>query len=125
MPLTNAGRDHIATTLIGLSVTTFNSGNARIGVGDSTAAFDNTYTDLQGTNKYRKAMDTGYPQRSGNELVFRATFGTEEANFDWNEWGIFNGSSGGTMLNRALEALGVKPNNQSWQFTTTLTVTNP
>lgn len=124
MALSNAGRDHIATTLIGGAVTTFAEANAHLGVGDSTDAFDAADTDLQAAvNKFRQPMDGTYPQRTNNVLTFRATFATGDANFAWAEWGTFNASSGGTMLQRKVEALGTKTSAQSWQLTATLTVT--
>lgn len=123
MPLTNAGRDHLATTLVGQAVTAFNNANSYIGAGDSTTPFDASQTDLQAaSNKFRKAVDVSFPQRTGNQITFQATFGTSEANFAWNEWGVFNASSGGTMLNRKVESLGTKTSAQSWQFTVTLTL---
>jgi len=125
MPLTDGGRDLIAQALIGQTITAFNSSNARIGVGDGDSAFAKWHNELQGPNNARKAMDSGFPTRDGNALTFRATFGIDDANFAWEEWGVFNGQTGGTMLNRAIESLGTKPDNQSWQFTVTLTVNNP
>ncbi len=122
MPLTNAGRNHLAQTAIGEAVTAFNAANAHIGVGDATTVFDATHTDLQGANKFRRPQDTGYPTRTTNVLTFRSTFGTADANFTWNEWAVFNAATGATMLNRRVEALGTKPNTQSWQFTVTLTL---
>lgn len=122
MALSNAGRDLIAALVVGESVTAFNAANAYIGVGNGTAAFSAAQTDLQGVSKLRKAMEAGYPQRAGNVLTYRAVFGTSEANFAWEEWGLFNAASSGTMLNRKVEALGTKTSAQSWQITTTLTV---
>lgn len=124
MPLTNAGRDQFAAEIIGESPTAFNNANAHTGVGDSSTAFAATQTDLQAaTNKLRKAMEATYPQRSTNVLTFRSLFGTGDANFAWEEWAIFNASSAGVMLNRKVESLGTKTSAQSWQMTTTLTVT--
>lgn len=128
MALTTAGRNHLAETIIGNAVTAFNNANAQIGVGDGTTAFTAGQTDLVGTNKVRKAMDATYPTlTSGNVLTFRSTFGTADANFAWNEWGVFNAATAGTMLNRLVPAtsLGTKPNTQTWQFTVTLTVNAP
>lgn len=126
MPLTDTGRDHLAADVIGETVTEFNNANAAIGVGDSTQAFAKTDTDLiAATNKLRKGMEAGYPQRTGNQLSFRALFGTTEANFAWQEWGVFNALTGGVMLNRKVESLGTKQNTQSWQLDVTLTVNNP
>lgn len=123
MPLTTAARDHIAGILIGEALTDFNNANAHIGVGDSSTAFAAGQTDLQAvTNKLRKAMDATYPSRATNVLTFRATFGASEANFAWNEWGIFNAASSGTMLTRKVEALGTKANPAVWEITATLTL---
>lgn len=124
MALTNAGRDHIAAALIAESLTSFANANAHIAVGDSTTAFAATHTDLQAaTNKHREPVDATYPTRSTNVLTFRATFEEADANFNWNEWGVFNAVSAGTMLNRKVESLGLKPSTASWEFTVTLTVT--
>jgi len=122
MPLTNAGRDFIAGAIAGFETTLFNNTNARIGVGDGTTAFAATQTDLQGTNKYRKGMDTSYPTRSNNVLTFQSTFGTSEANFAWQEWGIFNAASAGTMLCRLVENNGTKLSGQTWVFQVQITV---
>lgn len=124
MPLTNAGRDLIAADIIGETVTEFSNANAHLGVGDSTTAFAATQTDLQAaTNKFRKAMEATYPTRATNVLTFRSLFSTAQANFAWEEWGTFNASSAGTMLNRKVESLGTKTSAQSWQLTVDLTVT--
>ena len=123
MALTNAARDLIAQALIGEAFTSFANANARIGVGNSSAAFGASQTDLQAsTNKLRKAMEAAYPTRAGNALTFRSIFGTSEGNFAWNEWGVFNAASGGTMLNRIVASLGTKTSAQSWQLTVTMTV---
>ena len=123
MALTNAARDLIAQALIGEAFTSFANANAGIGVGDSSAAFTASQTDLQAsTNKLRKAMEAAYPTRAGNTLTFRSIFGTSEGNFAWNEWGVFNAASGGTMLNRLVASLGTKTSAQSWQVTVTVTV---
>lgn len=124
MPLTEAGRNLIAADIIGEAVTEFSNANAHIGVGDSTTAFAASQTNLQAaTNVLRKAMEATYPTRATNVLTFRSLFGTSEANFAWAEWGIFNASTAGTMLCRKVEALGTKTSAQSWQITTTITVT--
>jgi hypothetical protein len=122
MPLLNSGRDHIAKTIIGESVTAFNNANAYIAVGNSNTAFSASQTDLQGASKYRKAVDASYPQRTNNVLTYRATFSTSEANFDWEEWGIANDPTSGTLLNRKVESLGTKNSYQTWQFTVDITV---
>lgn len=113
----------------GTSVTAFSNANAHIGVGDSATAAAATQTDLQAaTNKLRKAMDSTYPQHTdattagAQTVTFRATFGSAEANFAWAEWGIFNASSSGRMLNRKVEALGTKASGSTWQLTLSLSL---
>lgn len=123
MALSNAGRDFVAGLITG-HVTTplFNAANARIGVGDSTTAFSAAQTDLLGTNKFRKGMDATYPTRAANVLTFQSTYAPAEANFAWNEWGVFNSVSGATMLNRLVEYNGTKLNGQTWVFQVELTI---
>lgn len=111
------------------TLTFFNNGNAYIGVGDSSTAEAATQTDLQASsNKLRKAMDSTYPQHTdattsgAASIVFRSTFASGDANFAWAEWGVFNGSSGGRMLNRKVASNGTKASGASWVFTVTLTL---
>lgn len=124
MPITDAGRNFMCQSTIAAASTPFSNGNARIGVGDSTTAYAAGQTDLQAaTNKLRKAMDATFPSGASNVLTFQATFALAEANFAWQEWGVFNASAAGTMLNRKVESLGTKPSTQTWQFNVVLTVT--
>lgn len=111
------------------TLTFFNNGNAYIGVGDSSTAFAATQTDLQASsNKVRKAMESSYPAHSDGttsgaaDIEFQAVFGTSDANFAWAEWGIFNGSSGGRMLNRKAASMGTKTSAATWTVTATLSL---
>lgn len=119
------------TGTAGQSLTFFNNGNAAVGVGDSSTAAAATQTDLQAaTNKLRKAMDSTYPQHtdgvvSGSaSIVFKSTFGTSDANWVWNEWGVFNSPTAATgrMLNRKVESLGTKASGSTWALTVTLSL---
>ena len=123
MALTNSGRDVLASLLTGASSIPFDNANAQIGVGDSTAAFSAAQTDLQAAaNKFRKGMDASYPTTEANILTFKSTYGPSEANFAWNEWGVFNAASGGKMLNRVVEYNGTKLSGQTWVFQVALIV---
>ena len=113
MALTTTGINFIAQSVIGLG-DPFNETNARLGVGNGAGVFAVSQTDLQGSSKLRKAMDTGYPVQDGTVVTFKATFEPSEANFAWNEWGVFNAASGGVMLNRVVESNGTKLDNQTW-----------
>ncbi|HEX5780740.1 MAG TPA: hypothetical protein VFX80_02400 [Solirubrobacteraceae bacterium] len=127
MSLTSAMATLLAQMIAGEATTDFTAATW-VGVGDSSATTNqgppNTNTDLLGTNKLRKQVG-GAPSRSGAQLTYVATFGLTEGNWagGWQEWGLFNASSGGTMLNRKVENLGVKPSNQVWQLTAQVTVT--
>jgi len=121
--LMTAGATALWTLLIGGGGTTWANANAHIGVGDSSTAAAAGQTDLQAsTNKLRKAMEATYPQVSTNTCVFRASFGSSEANFAWAEWAVFNASSAGTMLNRKVESLGTKASGSTWVLTVTLSL---
>lgn len=124
MALSNLGAVEISKASIGeVGFVPLTGSNAYLGVGDSATAFSAAQTDLQAaSNKTRKAMESTYPQRSSNQLVFRSLFGTGDANYAWNEHGVFNASTAGIMWSRKQEALGTKANTQSWQLTVTVTV---
>lgn len=123
MAMTNAGALLLAKALLSENIQSFSNANARLGVGDSSTAFSVSHTDLLGASKLRKPVDEGYPIRNEREITFRARFEQGEANFTWNEWGIFNASSGGDMLLREVENLGTKNSSQVWQFTVVVTIT--
>ena len=126
-------------TLIGNGVATadqeltfYNNARAAIGVGDSTTAAADTQTALQAAaNRLYKAMDATYPQHTDSDssagaksIVFRSTFATGDANFAWQEWGIFNSltHNTGRMLNRKVESLGTKTSAATWVLTITLSL---
>src|SRR5688572_16567638 len=102
MPLTTAGVTAMAKAVLGEAQTTFANANAHLGVGDSTTAFNVAQTDLQAaSNKLRKAMESSYPSAlTALATSFRSLFGTSEANFAWQEWGVFNAAASGDMLTR-------------------------
>lgn len=114
----------------------FNNALTRIGVGNGTTAASTGQTDLVGASTLRKAMDAAFPKIKGESFtdftgatvsvadrawVVRSTFGTGEANFAWEEHGIFNSASGATMLDRFLSAEGTKTVNQTREETITVT----
>jgi len=121
MPLTNDGAEAIAELLIDTG-TAYTNANAHIGVGNGTITFDKTHSDLQGASNERGGMDSGYPQIDVAKLTFRSTFGENSANFDWEEWAVFNDVTAGTMLNRVVEDNGTKVEGHVWEFTVEITV---
>ena len=121
MPMTDGTKNYLAQAIRGEAITPFNNANAYIGVGNSSAGFDGSHTDLQGTS-VRRGMRPGYPSRNDNVLIYTARFEEEVANFNWNEAGIFNDSSGGVMLNRLIDAMGNKTSSEIWDLEITLTI---
>lgn len=114
------------------AITAFNNANAYIGVGGgagATTAFADTQTDLQGASKTRKAQDATYPQHTDStgtagskSIIYKSTFATGDANYAWDEWGLFNAAAAGRMLNRKVEALGTKVGTAIWTATATLSL---
>jgi len=122
--LLNEGINAIWTLVAGGSETAFNNANARLGVGDSTSGEVATQTDLQAaTNKLYKAMDASYPTYgTSQKITFRATFGSSEANYAWQEFSVDNGSTPLKNLNRKVSAQGTKTSGQTWQLTLDITL---
>lgn len=107
----------------------FQNATAALGVGDSATAATAADTNLNAaTNAYRQVMDATYPTVATNTVTFKVTVGTGNANFHWQEWGVFSavgsGSppTGGTMLNHKVTDLGTKTGAASWAFTVTLSL---
>jgi hypothetical protein len=111
--------------------------NTHVGlaVGDSTTAASIGQTDLvAATNKRYNAMDATYPSVTNGAMDFRATFGSTEGNFAWEEYGVIapntaTGFAAGTtkpasyvLYNRKVTALGTKASGASWVFTVTITI---
>lgn len=120
------------TATAGQALTYFNAANAAIGVGDSTTAETATHTDLQAaSNKLRVGMNAGFPAHTDGVVVgaatiqFQSTFSTSQANWAWQEVGVFNSPTAATgrMLNRKVQSLGTKTSASSWQVTASLTIT--
>ena len=103
--LLNEGIGELWDLACGLgSPTAFSNANAYLGVGDSATAESAAHTGLQAsTNKLYKAMESGYPQRSGQTVTWRSVFGSSEANFDWNEFTVANGNSDAADNLKSLE----------------------
>jgi len=122
---TDEGIEFIWQAVTGATgLTPFNGENAHVGVGDGTAIEDPAQTGLQGANKCYKLVDSGYPVVSANVVKFRATFGPDEANFDWNEWTVANGSSDAAVnLNRKVQDLGRKAAGTTWSIEVQLKIT--
>jgi len=117
----NEGANILWTLICGGGGYAFNSGYARIGVGDSNTTEDPAQSGLLGGNQLYKGMDVGYPiYGSGRQAVFRSTFLEAEANWNWWEYTVDNGYVMQQNINRKVQDLGVKPNTEAWRMTVTL-----
>ena len=111
----NEGIGEFLLLLTGGSATAYNNANSRLGVGDSSTAAAATQTDLQAaTNKLYKAVDATYPTIADQTVTFRATFGSAEANFAWEEYTVDNGATAAKNLNRKVSSLSTKLSGQTW-----------
>jgi len=122
--LLNEGIQELEQLLIGGTATAYNHANSYIGVGDSDTAAVATQTGLQASsNKKYVANDTSYPSRSSQTLTWKATFGSSDGNFAWNEFTVANGSSDSAKnLNRKVSSQGTKVSGQTWVITATLVI---
>jgi hypothetical protein len=106
--LLNTGIDEMWDLVTGVSANHFNNAGAQIGVGDSNTAADPSQTDLQAaTNKTYKGMESGYPTSTSQKATFKSSFGSDDANYAWNEW-VIKQSTSAKCLNRKVESLGTK-----------------
>ena len=113
----------------GGALTYFNAANAALGVGDSTTAPAGTQTNLQAaTNRLRKTATPTHTDgvvAGSATITYVASFAAAEANYVWNEWGLFNSATDATgrMLSRKVPGtnLGTKTGG-TWQLTITITL---
>jgi hypothetical protein len=119
----NEGLAELIDIICGLGTPTkWDNTNARLGVGNSNTAADPSQTSLQGATKTFKAMDTGYPQRSGQTAEWRATFGSAEGNYAWEEFTVVNAADdSGKNLNRKVESKGTKSSGETWTLSLKIT----
>jgi hypothetical protein len=118
-----AGVTRLWDLVTGASSVHIDSSNARLCVGDSATAATVSDSDLLGTNKLRKGVQSS-PVVSGRQVTFAAQFNTGDANFPWLEVGVAWATSGAnTLLSRsaiAAPGLGTKVNTAVWVLNWTL-----
>ena len=93
--------------------------SSQICVGNGTTTPSASQTGLTGSQTFCQSQDPGYPIVNQNQVTFEATYNPNDANFDWEEWGVSNGQ---VFLNRAQVSLGTKSSPQTWIFQVTLTI---
>lgn len=122
----DVGANNMLKIICGIvGVTPYDNANTLIGVGTDTTpeAPEQTGLIATGENVFYKKVETGYPSVTGRIMVFKSVYDTNEANFQWNEFSIVNGTGvGGIAMNRKVQNLGTKTTGiWSLQITVTLT----
>jgi hypothetical protein len=120
----NEGLGELIDLICGLgSPTKWDNSHAYLGVGDTNTATEATQTGLQAsTNKTYKQMDTNYPQRTNQTVEWRATFGSQDANYAWEEYTVANTSDeSGKNLNRKVASKGTKVSGETWTLSLQIT----
>jgi len=122
--LLNEGINELWTILCSSSGTKFDSANANIGVGESSAGEDPSHTDLQGSTKTYKGMMATFPTYgTSQKAIWKSEFLSAEANNVWAEFTVSNTTSGtGKNLNRKVSAQGTKTAGQVWECTLQITL---
>jgi hypothetical protein len=107
----------------GAGGTAFDNTNACIGVGNDTSDATATFEGLAGGSQSFKAMDTGYPTSTDAQVVFKSSFASTWANFDWAEWTVANSTDTGSNINinRKAENLGTKATG-TWSLEVSITL---
>jgi len=109
--------------IIAQNITTWTLG---ICVGDGSAPASADQTCLQGSNQ--ACSNASSVNVSNNQLSVTATFGSNQANFAWNEIGVaFTNltcpNCSYALIDRLVTAMGIKQPGSIWQVTITLTIT--
>jgi hypothetical protein len=109
--------------IAGMGGIPFNTANSYIGVGNGTTAASGEQTGLLGASKLYKPVDPTYPQVTNQTITYRATFGSGEANFSWQEFTIANGNSDSAVnICRKVEDHSTKPLVDTWVVSLSITL---
>lgn len=122
----DVGANEMLKLISGTGGTPFDSANGYIFVGTDTSAENASQTGVlaTGSNRAYAKIDSGYPSVSGRQVVYRASFGDNEANFAWNEASITNGiGTNAVSMNRKVSALGTKTTG-TWTIQITVSLTS-
>jgi len=120
--LLNEGINEAWKLITGIGGTVFSNAYSYLGVGDSSAGEVATQTELLGANKLYKTMDATYPTAGTDQKsVWRSTFGSDDANWAWEEFTVKNIDN--INLNRKVVAKGTKAIETTWILTLEITLT--
>lgn len=110
----------VASVETDTSLTLSNVYNDTGGAGAS-SLISPTETDLAGGSKTYKGMEVGYPTSASQQVTFKSSFGSSEANYEWAEW-VVKQSTSGKCINRKVAAMGTKAIGSTWTLEVTITL---
>lgn len=122
----DGGATEMLKLITGTGGSAFSAANSYIYIGTDSTAENAAQTGViaQGANRAYAPMDTGFPTVNGRQMVFRASFGDDAANFAWNEAAITNGTGANAIaMNRKVAALGTKTTG-TWTLQITISLTS-
>lgn len=125
--VTDVGATEMLKLICGIAgATPYSAANAKIGIGNDRTPENASQTSLIATesNVFYKGMESGYPKVDGRTMTFKSTYSNNEANFEWNEFAVVNGTGvGGVIMNRKVESLGTKVTG-IWSLQITISLTS-
>lgn len=107
----DSGANEMLKLITGTGGTAFSSANAYMYVGTDTSPENASQNGVlaTGNNRAYATVDAGYPVVSNRQMIYRASFGDDSANFAWNEASITNGiGTNSISMNRKVSPLGTK-----------------
>jgi len=115
--LVNQGINEVFTLIASdSSGTRFANAYARLVVGTGTSAAAATDVFATFTSGTTKIMMAGFPTYGTDQkAVWKSSFGGDEANQAWDEFGVLN-QLGGSLLNRKVSSQGTKISGQTWEL---------
>ena len=123
--LVNEGINHILT-IIGTDAKTgtpFSNANANLIVGTGSGTATAADTESTFTAGVKKTMESGYPTYGTDQkITWKASYGPDDANQAWNEFGVLNAASDGVLLNRKVSDQGTKTSGQTWELELEITL---
>lgn len=122
----DTGANEMLKLITGTGGTAFSAANSYLYVGTDSTAENAAQTGIiaTGNNRAYATLDAGYPTVTGRQMVYRASFGDDQANFAWNEASIANGiGTNAVSMNRKVSSLGTKTTG-TWTLQISISLTS-
>lgn len=122
----DVGANEMLKLITGTGGTAYSNANTYLYVGTDSSPENASQNGVlaTGNNRAYATVDAGYPTVSGRQMIYRASFGDDEANFAWNEASIVNGTGVNAIaMNRKVASLGTKTTG-SWTLQITISLTS-